>query len=118
MITLVQGDTALAWRAASNIEVAGPVRANDLLHRDAIEYATAEGCRYYNMGESGGVESLMRFKVRFGATPRPHAGYRLERLPITTVTAQVCRARSKAEQLVLDLAARRSGGSCAEASED
>ena len=118
MITLVQGDTALAWRAASNIETAGPVRANDLLHREAIEYATAAGCRYYNMGESGGVESLMRFKVRFGATPRPHAGYRLERLPITSVTAQVDRARSKAEQLVLDLASRRSGGSSAEASED
>ena len=110
MITLIQGDTALAWRAASNIEVAGPVRANDLLHREAIEFATTQGCRYYNMGESGGVESLMRFKVRFGATPRPHAGYRLERLPLTPATAQLNRARSRAEDLVLDLAGRRNRG--------
>jgi hypothetical protein len=109
MITLMQGDTALAWRAASNIEVAGPVRANDLLHSRAIEHATATGCRYYNMGESGGVESLMRFKVRFGATPRSHAAYRLERLPITPVTAQVERVRSRAEQVVLDVASRRRG---------
>ena len=118
MITLMQGDTALAWRAASNIEVAGPVRANDLLHRDAIDYATSKGCRYYNMGESGGVETRMRFKERFGATPRPHAGFRLERLPITPVTAQVARARSRAEDLVLDLASRRSGGRSDEPTED
>lgn len=39
MITLIQGDHALAWRAASNKELAGPTRANDLIHRHAIEYA-------------------------------------------------------------------------------
>lgn len=89
MITLIRGDVALAWRAASDIEVAGPVRANDLLHREAIQFACEQGCRYYNMGESGGVESLMRFKLRFGATPRTFAGYRFERLPITPITSRV-----------------------------
>lgn len=106
MITLIQGDVALAWRAASNKEVAGPARANDLIHRYAIDFACSQGCRYYNMGESGGVESLMKFKTRFGATPREFAGYRLERLPITTVTSRYERAKGRAEDLVLETAGR------------
>jgi hypothetical protein len=51
---LDHGTVALAWRAASDRDVAGPVRANDLLHRHAIEFATLRGCRYYNMGNPAG----------------------------------------------------------------
>jgi hypothetical protein len=106
MITLVQGEVALAWRAASDRDVAGPVRANDLLHRHAIEYATLGGCRYYDMGESGGVESLMRFKTRFGATPREFAGYRFERLPVSAVTGPASALRHRAERVALDVFGR------------
>jgi hypothetical protein len=106
MITLVQGEVALAWRAASDRDVAGPVRANDLLHRHAIEYATLGGCRYYDMGESGGVESLMRFKTRFGATPREFADYRFERLPVSAVTGPASALRHRAERVALDVAGR------------
>jgi hypothetical protein len=106
MITLVQGEVALAWRAASDRDVAGPVRANDLLHRHAIEFATLSGCRYYDMGESGGVESLMRFKTRFGATPREFAGYRFERLPVSAVAGPAFALRQRAERVALDVAGR------------
>jgi hypothetical protein len=110
MITLVQGGVALAWRAASDRDVAGPVRANDLLHRHAIEFAALRGCRYYNMGESGGVESLMRFKTRFGATPRQLPGYRFERLPVSAVTGPAMVLRNRAEQVALQVAGRVGGG--------
>jgi lipid II:glycine glycyltransferase (peptidoglycan interpeptide bridge formation enzyme) len=106
MITLVQGEVALAWRAASDRDAAGPVRANDLLHRHAIEYASLGGCRYYDMGESGGVESLMRFKTRFGATPREFAGYRFERLPVSAVTGPASALRHRAERVALDVTGR------------
>jgi hypothetical protein len=97
MITLVQGEVALSWRITSNREVADRVRAVDLLHRHAIESATLNGCRYYNMGDSGGVESLMRYKARFGATPREFAGFRFERLPVGAVTGPAAALRHRAE---------------------
>ncbi|MGZ4668839.1 MAG: lipid II:glycine glycyltransferase FemX [Blastococcus sp.] len=109
MITLVQGDVALAWRAASDREVAGPVRANDLLHRHAIEFAALRGCRYYDMGESGGVESLMRFKIRFGATPRTFAGYRFDRLPVNAITGPAATLRRRGEHAALEAATRLLG---------
>jgi lipid II:glycine glycyltransferase (peptidoglycan interpeptide bridge formation enzyme) len=64
-------------------ELAGPTRANYLLHRLAIEEACAAGCRYYDMGETGVSASLAQFKTRFGARPYAYAEYHLERLPIT-----------------------------------
>jgi Acetyltransferase (GNAT) domain len=106
MITLVQGEVAQSWRIASDREVADKVRAMDLLHRHAIEYAALRGCRYYNMGESGGVESLMRFKARFGATPQEFAGYRFERLPVSAVTEPVRALRHRAEAVAIGLAGR------------
>ena len=106
MITLVQGDVALAWRAASDRELAGPTRAMDLLHRHAIEFAALAGCRYYNMGESGGVESLMRFKTRFGATTREFSSFRFERVPLSAVAEPVLALRHRAERVVLDAAGR------------
>jgi Acetyltransferase (GNAT) domain len=110
MITLVQGEVAQSWRIASDREVADRVRAMDLLHRHAIEYAALRGCRYYNMGESGGVESLMRFKARFGATPREFAGYRFERLPVSAVTEPARGLRHRAEATALGLAGRLRAG--------
>lgn len=106
IITIVQGDVALAWRVTSDREVADRVRAIDLVHRHAIEHAVLAGCRYYNMGESGGVESLMRFKTRFGATPREFPGFRFERVPVSAVTEPVVALRHRAENAVLRTAGR------------
>jgi lipid II:glycine glycyltransferase (peptidoglycan interpeptide bridge formation enzyme) len=66
-------------------ELAGPTRANYLLHRLAIEDACAAGCHHYHMGETGASKSLAQFKTRFGAHPYPYAEYHLEMVPVTAV---------------------------------
>jgi hypothetical protein len=82
-VFLVYGKHAFYYRGTSLREKANPVRANDLLQCMMIQEACRAGCRYYHMGESGGVESLMRFKAGFGAIPTPILGYAVERLPLT-----------------------------------
>lgn len=88
-ILVLQGTNAHYTRGAMNIDLAGPTRANDLLHRSAIEEACKSGCRYYHMGETGKSDSLARFKSRFGAEAVPYAEYRFERLPISRMDAYV-----------------------------
>jgi predicted HD phosphohydrolase len=63
--------------------LAGPTRANYLLHRLAIEHACEVGCRYYHMGDSGASQRLAQFKTRFGAQPHTFAEYHVEALPLT-----------------------------------
>jgi hypothetical protein len=72
-------------RGAMIKELAGPVRANYLLHCRAIANACAEGCGFYDFGESGGSAQLAQFKTRFGATPAPYREYVVERLPLTEI---------------------------------
>ncbi len=82
-VFLVYGKHAFYYRGTSVREKANPVRANDLLQCMMIQEACQAGCRYFHMGESGGVESLMRFKTGFGAVPTPILGYAVEHLPLT-----------------------------------
>ena len=72
-------------RGAMIKESAGPVRANYLLHRLAIENACEDGCTFYDFGESGASRQLAQFKTRFGATPTPYREYIVERLPLTEI---------------------------------
>jgi hypothetical protein len=81
LVVLVHGEHALYWRGYSERDLSNPVRANNLLQRLAIEDACASGCRFYNMGESGGVDSLVDFKERHGARPESFRQYDYERLP-------------------------------------
>lgn len=97
IIVLRQGRTATYWRGAMNKELAGPPRANDLLHRLAIEDAARSGDRYYSMGDSSPESSLARYKARFGTTSYHYAGYRLERLPLTRADVAV---RSAAKRIL------------------
>ncbi len=102
-ILLIYGAHAIFWRNASDKELAGPTRANDLLQRLAIEDACCAGCRYYHMGESGGLASLMHFKSRFGAKAYPYAEYYLERLPITGVAEQLYGLARRIENQIVHL---------------
>jgi hypothetical protein len=90
-ILVLQGANAHYTRGAMDKDLAGPTRANYLLHRLAIEDACTAGCRHYHMGETGTSASLAQFKSRFGATPYPYAEYHLERLPITAFDRQARR---------------------------
>ncbi len=83
IIVLRHGGHAKYWRGAMNAELASPLRANDLLHRLAIEAACNAGCHEYHMGESRPDSSLARFKAGFGARSCQGASYRLERVPLT-----------------------------------
>jgi hypothetical protein len=84
-ILVVHDRNANYTRGAMDKDLAGPTRANYLLHRLAIEDACAAGCRYYHMGETGESKSLAQFKTRFGARPYPYAEYHLEVIPFTAI---------------------------------
>jgi hypothetical protein len=96
-ILVLQGRNAHYTRGMMNKDLAGPTRANYLLHKIAIEDACTAGCRHYHMGESGPSSSLAQFKTRFGASPHPYAEYHLERLPITALDQ---RARGVVKRIV------------------
>ena len=89
IIVLRHGRHAKYWRGAMNVELANPARANDLLHRLAIEDACAAGCRYYHMGDSRPASGLARFKAGFGARAYRTDAYRYERLPFTELETRL-----------------------------
>jgi len=82
IIVLTSGTSAHYTRGAMDEELAGPSRANALLHTRAIEAACQRGCRYYHMGETGSSPGLAQFKTRFGARGYDYAEYWIEQLPI------------------------------------
>lgn len=84
-ILVLQGTNAHYTRGVMDEALAGPARANYLLHRVAIEEACASGCRMYHMGESGDSRSLAQFKEALGARPRQYAEYVAEALPLTAI---------------------------------
>ncbi|MGZ4599161.1 GNAT family N-acetyltransferase [Oryzihumus sp.] len=83
LIVLRQGTQAKYWRGAMDRELASPTRANDLLHRLAIEDACLASCTHYAMGESRPGSGLARFKAGFGAEVHSTESYRTERVPLT-----------------------------------
>jgi hypothetical protein len=88
-ILVLVGANAHYTRGAMDRELAAPTRANQLLHRLAIEDACLAGCRSYHMGETGTSSGLARFKEGFGAQPYHYAQYHHERLPITAADRAV-----------------------------
>lgn len=88
-ILVLQGANAHYTRGVMDKDLAGPTRANYLLHSLAIEEACEAGCRHYYMGESGQSQSLAQFKTRFGARPHAYAEYHLERLPLTALDRRI-----------------------------
>jgi hypothetical protein len=94
-----RAETMVTWRGMSDGGAGERLRLNELILGMSIQDACERGCRYYEMGESGGVASLERFKVRFGARPVGLAEYRLERLPLTTVHKGAMAVRNGAERV-------------------
>jgi lipid II:glycine glycyltransferase (peptidoglycan interpeptide bridge formation enzyme) len=88
-LLVLQDANAHYTRGAMDLDLAGPTRANQLLHRLAIEDACETGCRSYHMGESGSSSGLARFKEGFGARPHRYAEYHVERLPLTSADRYV-----------------------------
>ncbi len=66
-VMLIDGNSAVYWRGASDLDLSPAVRGNDFIQHHLIKSACEAGCTYYHMGESGGVSSLEEFKESFGA---------------------------------------------------
>ena len=101
-VTLTHGTHASYWRGYSDKSLAGPVRANNLLQRAAIEYVCDAGCLDYNMGWSG-EPSLIRFKRSFGAQPRPFPVLTIDRYPLTAVENGLVTVRTLAKNQLANL---------------
>jgi hypothetical protein len=80
-ILLIHQAHAFYWRSYSDRRLSGPTRANELLQVLMIEGAINAGCRFYHMGESGGMQSLKNYKEKFGAVEYQYKEYYLENLP-------------------------------------
>jgi hypothetical protein len=89
LIVLRHLGQAKYWRGAMNSELASPTRANDLLHRLAIEDACQAGCSRYHMGDSRPGSGLAAFKAGFGAQPYLSHSYRAERIPLSAMDHQL-----------------------------
>jgi hypothetical protein len=94
-ILVLQGANAHYTRGAMDEELAGPTRANYLLHARAIEDACHAGCASYHMGESGSSRSLAQFKEAVGGRPHDYAELVVERLPLTAAD-RLARSAAKA----------------------
>jgi hypothetical protein len=88
-ILVIRGPSANYTLGAMDKALAGPTRANYLLHRLAVEDACAAGCRHYHMGETGPSPALAQFKTRFGARPQRYAEYHIEALPFVAIDRAV-----------------------------
>jgi Acetyltransferase (GNAT) domain len=84
-ITLVHGQHAIGWRSYSIKELAAPVCANNLVQARAVADACEAGCRFFDLGQSGDVASLLSYKSSLGSTPRRVVDLRIERPAVTYV---------------------------------
>lgn len=64
-------------------DLAGPIGANYLLDRTAIEDACTAGSTHFDFGESGTSPGLAMYKTRFGAEPAAYRTLAVERLKFT-----------------------------------
>jgi hypothetical protein len=82
IIVLCSGGYAKYWRGAMDKDRAGPLRANELLHRLAIEDACARGHDRYDMGFTRPGSPLAAFKEKLGAAAMVAHTLRAERIGI------------------------------------
>ncbi len=95
-IVVLRGPNDHYTRGAMDQELAGPTRANFLLHWLAIQDACQRGSRWYQMGRSGPSDGgVSRFKESFGAISYEFPEIRLERLPLSRFDQAVRRAAKR-----------------------
>lgn len=82
IIVLSAQGYAKYWRGAMDAGLAAPLRANDLLHRLAIEHACQAGHRWYDMGATRPGSPLAGFKEKLGAALHYTWTLHAERVPV------------------------------------
>jgi hypothetical protein len=105
-ITLVHGQHAIGWRSYSIKELAAPVSANIFNQVACIEDASRSGCRWFDLGQSGGVASLQDYKSSLGASPRSVVDLRIEPAGLARLRA----ARGRAEGVLARALTRSPAG--------
>jgi hypothetical protein len=101
---ILRGPNDHYTRGAMHKDLAGPTRANFLLHWLAIQDACKRGAGWYQMGQSGPPgDPVARFKENFGARAYTFPEVQLDMVPIGGVTA----FPRTAAQWVLDMSRRR-----------
>ena len=98
-IVVLRGPNDHYTRGAMHKQLAGPSRANFLLHWLAIQDACLRGASWYQMGQSGwGSDPVGRFKENFGARAYEFPELRLERFPISRLNRT---ARAAVKRLIV-----------------
>jgi Acetyltransferase (GNAT) domain len=99
-IVLLHGAFAHYWRTADDRAADRSKYANSLILARALEDTAERGYDCLDMGESGGVRSLMDFKEHFGAKPQSYDELRFEPQIVTNAT----RARDRLLRAASDVA--------------
>jgi hypothetical protein len=99
-MSLYAGDAAVSWRAYADRSVPARLRLADVLLVEALRFARESGCRYVELGESGGRADLVEVKTRFGGQEHRFAEYCFERVPLTPGRMAFQRFRRHAEDWV------------------
>ena len=101
---MVHGQHAIGWRSYSIKELAAPVCANNLVQARAVADACEAGCRFFDLGQSGDVASLLSYKSSLGSTPRRVVDLRIERPAVTYVRS----LKDSAQRIMVGALARGS----------
>jgi hypothetical protein len=87
-IVVLRGRNDHYTRGAMNKQIAGPTRANFLLHWLAIQDACSRAAQWYQMGQSGRDGCpVARFKENFGAKAYDFPEVQMERVPIAAAAS-------------------------------
>lgn len=102
-VNYVFGEHAIGWRSYSLKELAAPVAANTLVQVAGLQNAADSGCRWFDLGQSGGVPELLKFKHSLGARTREAIDLRIEPAQVTALRT----AKNQVKTGAIALAARR-----------
>lgn len=105
-ITFVYGAHAIGWRSYSLRDTGLRLGANSFTQAMGLKNAAESGCRYFDLGQSGGVEDLLRYKRSLGAEPREAVDLLIESPRITGLR----NVRKRAEGSVVKLLSHQGMG--------
>jgi CelD/BcsL family acetyltransferase involved in cellulose biosynthesis len=92
-ITFVHGAHAIGWRSYSLKELAAPVAANTFVQVAGLTDACASGCRWFDLGQSGGAPDLLKFKRSMGGRPQEAVDLRIEPASVTSLRTAANRVK-------------------------
>jgi hypothetical protein len=108
-ISLYAGQAAIGWRAFVDRTAPAGFRLAELLAAEVLRYTCESGCRYLELGESGGRASLAHTKTRLGGQEHQFAEYCFERVPLAAGRMALQRRRGQLEDWLIARRTTRAG---------